>query len=120
MNLKEFKTIIENFNPDVQMIFSISEPFSWRGSYNEVCFSIVDVPTPVQDILNKIDEAYKGIFQGWKGGEYKYDDFTQVNFEANYSDYTDGDYCTKMIERYSQEEYEPDAELKLISLIIKE
>ncbi len=119
MNLKEFKNEILALHPDTKMVFSISSPFSWRGSYDEVCFSIIDEPTSANDILEKIEEAYdRNGFEGWKGGTYKYDDYTQVHFEDTQGGYTAGEYCTEKIEEYSQEEYEPDAELKLVGLML--
>jgi len=118
MTLKKFKNEILALHPDTKMVFSISDPFSWRGSYDEVCFSIIDEPTSAKDILNKIEEAYNSDgFEGWKGGAYDYYDYTRVNFEASQGDYTAGDYCTKKIEEYSQEDYEPDPGLKLIGLM---
>ena len=92
MTLLEFKQYIQKKKNGSIFPVGISEPFSWRGSYNEVAFSIVDQETTKEDILTKIEKAYNEIFIGYKGGNYRYDDYTKIHFEENPSDYTAGTY----------------------------
>lgn len=110
MILKQFKENIENQNANTMLRFGISKPFSWRGSYEEVAFSIEESPMMREEILIRIYMAYTGMFTGYKGGEYRYGDYTNVNFEQGPSTYTDGGYAAEMIAKleggepyYSQE-----------------
>jgi len=50
------------------------------------------------EILENIEKAYTEQFYGYKGGEYRYSDYTTVNFEKEGSrNYSDGGYCSEMI-----------------------
>jgi len=111
MNLLTFKTHIKSFPDGTMFNYGISYPFSWRGSYDEVAFSIIREPMSKKDVLERIETAYSDVFHGWKGGEYEYSDDTIVNFEQGSGSYSDGDYVEKMIsavicstEEISQEE----------------
>lgn len=98
MNLIDFKKHIESFDNGTEFKYGISEPFSWRGSYDEVAFSIVEEPMTKEAILENIEKAYTEKFYGYKGGEYRYSDYTTVNFEEEgSSNYSDGGYCSEMI-----------------------
>lgn len=97
MTLKELKDFFENQPAGKQFQFSISRPFSWRGSYDEIAFSIEETESSREDILNNIKEAYIGYFTGYKGGEYKYSDDTTVNFEEDYSRWSDGSYTMNLL-----------------------
>ena len=80
MRLKELKEHFENMTKGAEFNFKLSEPFPWRGSYDEVCFSIEEIPSTREEALINIDMAFDDIFIGWKGGEYQYNDWTEVNF----------------------------------------
>lgn len=91
MILEELKNRIESYPSEV-MDFCLSEPFSWRGSYDEVCFSLNTTETSKKDNLKMINKALKETFHGWKGGEYRYNKNTTVNFEESRNAYSDGYY----------------------------
>lgn len=98
INLIEFKTHIESFDNGTVFKYGISKPFSWRGSYDEVAFAIVEEPMAKEAILENIEMAYNELFYGYKGGEYRYSDYTPVNFEEEgCSNYSAGGYCSEMI-----------------------
>ena len=71
MKLKDFKQHISNFPKLTEFNYGISKPFSWRGSYDEVAFSIVEYPMTREEILANIELAYTETFYGYKGGEYQ-------------------------------------------------
>ena len=96
MTLLEFKELVEKTQNEV-LKYGISEPFSWRGSYDEVAFEVIKEETKKEDVLANIKKAYEGTFYGYKGGEYKYEDYTDVNFEYDTSSYTNGGYCANII-----------------------
>ena len=97
MDLGEFKKLIEETPDNTVFKAGISKPFSWRGSYNEVAFEITESAMTKEEVLANIQEAYEQEFHGYKGGVYRYDGETPVNFEEDYSCWTDGDYVLKKL-----------------------
>lgn len=116
MILKEFKEQIEQAEIGKTFNYGISEPFSWRGSYCEVAFEIIERPMTREEILANIQKAYEGIFYGHKGGEYTYTDWTDVHFEEDASSYTDGGYCAEMIAKLEDDEVYESQEKRLVRL----
>lgn len=117
MKLKDFKQHIESFTNGTQFKFGITNPFSWRGSYDEVAFSIVESPMSKEDILANINLAYTETFYGYKGGKYKYQDYTTVNFEEEGSrNYSDGRYVAQMIAKIEEKEEYQSQEDRLVKL----
>ena len=117
MELKEFKQQIEQAEVGKTFDYGISEPFSWRGSYDEVAFEILEQPMTREEILDNIEKAYTGTFYGYKGGEYTYQDYTPVNFEEGGSrSYTDGRYCDEMIAKIEGGETYQSQEMRLVKL----
>jgi len=117
MKLKEFKDYIESFKNGAVFYYSISTPFSWRGSYDEVCFAIAEMPMKKEDILLRINQAYTENFFGYKGGRYRYQDYTTVNFEDNAGAYTDGGYCAEWIAKIEGAEMVKTPQERLIKLM---
>ena len=97
MNLQEFKQHIESFPAVTVFKNGISEPFSWRGSYDEVAFSILFEEMTREEVLKRIYKALNEKFLGWKGGDFYYNGGTPVNFEKENRSYSDGDYRDEMI-----------------------
>lgn len=116
MNLLEFKTYIESLPDNTQFNYSISEPFSWRGSYDEVAFSIEEKPTTKEEILRRINLAYTETFRGYKGGEYNYHDWTPINFESGHHAYTDKIYTKEIIKKIKNDAECLNLEEQLIKL----
>jgi len=117
MELKDFKQHISSFPEGFQFNYGISKPFSWRGSYDEVAFSIVQSPMSREEVLAKIEIAYAETFYGYKGGEYQYKDWTTVNFEEEGSrNYSDGEYTAKMIAKIEKSDQYRSQEERLVKL----
>jgi hypothetical protein len=119
MTIKEFKSIIERTIGVTELRYGISEPFSWRGSYDEVAFEILDEPMSKQEVLRRVDLACTGTYDGYKGGEYRYDESTQVNFESGWGQYSDGEYCSEWIAKLENSSAYKDQETRLVTLLIK-
>lgn len=115
MNLSDLKNLFSNVPDDHILQYGISEPFSWRGSYDEVCFAVEEYVTGKQ-CKERIQKAYEDTFHGWKGGEFTYTDTTPVNFEHQSGAYTDEGYTKEMIEKVSEYKWE-DVALKLSRLL---
>lgn len=116
MTLKEFKSHIESYPNNHVFNYGISEPFSWRGVYAEVAFDLVEGSMSKEDVLANIQLAYDETFTGYKGGEYRYDDHTDVHFEEDISEYTDGNYTAKWISKIEFKEPLKDNEIRLVKL----
>ena len=97
MNLGELKNHFEKLPQSKVLEYSLSSPFSWRGSYNKCAFSIEKKQSTVSENIEKIKKAYSETFIGYKGGEYEYNDDTPIHFEEDYSSYSDGEYLEKFI-----------------------
>jgi hypothetical protein len=118
MTLGEFKRQVEQTIGVSEFRYGISEPFSWRGSYDEVAFAIIEGPMSKQEFLRRINSAYNYAFYGYKGGEYEYSDSTPVNFEEGNARYTDGKYCAEWIAKIEDSEMFKGQEERLTSLIL--
>ena len=96
MNLKQLKEMYDSIPDETILEYGITDVFSWRGSYDEVAFSIGETVYAKfgKDCINR---AYTELFYGYKGGEYMYSDSTPVNFEAGEGRYSDGDYREEVI-----------------------
>jgi len=121
MELEDFKKHISSFKNGTKFNFGITKPFSWRGSYDEVAFSIIESPMSKECILANIELAYTETFYGYKGGEYKYQDYTTVNFEEEGSrNYSDGRYVAQMIAKIEHSEECRSQEERLVKLAFTE
>ena len=119
MNLGQFRELIKSAERGKMFEYGISDPFSWRGSYDQVAFAIKDCQMSREEILSKIDSARIETFTGWKGGEYRYCDTTPVNFEESVSDYSSGTYCREAIALIKGDEFEVSQEMELAKLAFK-
>lgn len=117
MELRELKEQIERTGNGRTFEYGISEPFSWRGSYDEVAFRIIEQPMTREEILINIQKAYIETFMGHKGGEYKYSDRTKIHFEEDRSRCTDGIYCAEMIAKIEGNDICESQEARLVKLI---
>lgn len=117
MELKDFKKHIESFPNGTQFDFGISQPFSWRGAYSEVAFEMLKQPMTKEEILANIELAYTETFEGYKGGEYKYNDHTDIHFESDYGSWTDGYYVSSWIDSIEQKEECQSQEERLVKLV---
>jgi hypothetical protein len=93
-----YKKIAKERNLDESHIFSfgITEVFSWRGIYAQPAFRIEE-NVSLKQINDVLDNAYADHFEGYKGGEFSYDEDSVVNFEMDYGAYTDGGYANTVI-----------------------
>jgi len=116
MELKQFKEQVEKAEDNKVFDYGISEPFSWRGVYAEVAFKILEEPMSKEKILSNIQKAYEGTFYGYKGGEYNYNDYTDIHFEEGQRNYTDGGYCAEIIAKIEGNEVYESQEMRLVKL----
>jgi hypothetical protein len=98
MTLGELKNHFEQMENGKELNFKLSTPFSWRGIYAECAFSILKEKSTKEENLEKIEIALLNVFQGWKGGDFKYDLETEIHFESEESSWTDGGYSKNLIE----------------------
>ena len=117
MTLSQFKSFIESLPDNSTFDYSLSQPFSWRGSFDEVAFDIYDQPSTKSEVLWAINLAYdKKGFKGYKGGTYFYDDDTCVNFEKEPSEYSGGGYSKFLYEKLTKNQ---TLEMQVVNLAFK-
>ncbi len=104
MTLGELKQYFESFPENASFTYKLSEPFSWRGVYAEVAFDITNQPSTKEENLEKIEQALTKEFYGYKGGEYRYNEDTDIHFEESSSRWTDGEYALDLLKE-AKEEY---------------
>lgn len=85
MTIRDLKEYFENTeNPK----FFLTDVFSWRGFYSEIAFTPCEIGTK-EESLQLIKRALTETFEGRKGGEYTYDEYTDVHFELDKWDDSD-------------------------------
>lgn len=119
MKLKNLKDYISSFPNGTVFKYGISKPFSWRGSYDEVAFSIDETSMTREDILKNVELAYTNLFTGYKGGGFRYDECTTVNFEDGHRDYSSGRYVTQLIAKIEETPEYISQEDRLVKLAFK-
>lgn len=89
MTLKEYIEILESVkNKEKVLAKGLGSPHSWRGSYDELSFDIVE-NISIQDMFDQAKECIGRKFTGYKGGDYIFDDSTPINIDY-YGDWSDG------------------------------
>lgn len=64
---------------------------SWRGSYNQPCIFMGD-NTDKGDLIQALRRLKSDTYEGWKGGEYNYGGYDNLEMEQQPRDWTgDGD-----------------------------
>ncbi len=81
MRLEEYIQTLKGFDPNLKLEKGLSNPHSWRGSYDQLSFEIVDNIT-IGEMLKVAEGCIGKIFYGWKGGEYLMDQYSQINVEV--------------------------------------
>lgn len=85
-------------NPDLKVNFAPYEAGSWRGVYAEGCIFVNrNSESCLSEMLPFITELKTYTHYGYKGGEYKYNDDTPLNFELERSAWSDGYFFRQML-----------------------
>lgn len=116
MTLGKFKEHIESFPDNSTFIFGISEPFSWRGVYSEIAFELLEEPMAKEEILRRIEIGLTKTFTGYKGGQYTYDEYTEIHFESDISSWSDEDYTATKIAQIENKDKFISQEERLVKL----
>lgn len=119
MTLGELKQYVESLPAGSEFMRGLSDPFSWRGSYDEVAFAIEDTYCTREEILEKVEQALTKEFYGWKGGTYRYSNDTPINFEHEQRAWSNGDYTENWIDKLMEREPRKSPEERLIKLLFK-
>ena len=87
----ELKDYINSLPDDYKGI-GVDSVDSWRGSYYEPAFTFGE--TTKSEMLNVISQCLEDDFEGYKGGTFRYDVYSPVNFDT-YGSCTDDGYFYK-------------------------
>ena len=77
MTLSELIAFLETRNPNMPVKTGFAHPHSYRGYYDELAFEIAWDVT-VGSMLACARSALGASYQGWHGGEYTMDEYTDV------------------------------------------
>lgn len=116
MTLGELKNHFEQMENGKVLNFKLSNPFSWRGIYAECAFDVLKETSTKEENLEQIEEALTEEFEGWKGGEFRYNLDTEVHFESETSSYTDGGYARELVAEIKGEKPYDSIEQELVEL----
>jgi hypothetical protein len=79
MTIIQLKNFLNRFSDDKICLYGFSSPHSYRGYYDQAAV----VPTQnvtIAEMKSTLDKLLTDTFEGWKGGEYKYDEDTEIHF----------------------------------------
>lgn len=90
----QFKNIIKYY-PSEKIPFSIKEYDSWRGIYAHPYIRPSTADSTKETLIFDLDNLLSGIFEGWKGGFYTYDEDSLLHFDygPSYSSCTEETSC---------------------------
>ena len=75
MTLEELIAALEAENPDRTLPLGFTNPHSWRGDYMQLAFEPAANVT-IGAMLTDARSALGATYDGWKGGEYTMDKYT--------------------------------------------
>jgi hypothetical protein len=76
MTLGELIAVLETAEPDLVLPLGFSNPHSYRGDYMDLAFEPT-VNVTVGAMLADARTALGNTYQGWKGGDYTMDAYTE-------------------------------------------
>jgi hypothetical protein len=77
VNLGDIIDAFAKLDPTAVLPIGLHEPHSYRGYYHELAFEACTDAT-VSDILDELNSAVGETFEGYKGGDYRMDRYSQV------------------------------------------
>ncbi len=117
MELGKLKNHFEQMESGKVLDYKLSEPFSWRGVYAECAFEVLKESSTKEENLEQIEKALSESFQGYKGGDFRYNIDTEIHFEYDNGSYTEGGYSKRLIEEIKGEKAYDSFEEELVNLI---
>ncbi len=88
MILKNLITFLEQRDPNLIVPIGFAKPQSYRGFYDDLAFEPAQNVT-VASMLAYAKEAVGRVYIGWKGGEFRMSEYTEV-WLAEYGDTGEG------------------------------
>lgn len=87
ITLGKLKKLLAAADDNGTVTFGFNHAHSWRGVYAEVAFEPA-MNVTVKEMRAEVERALTETFQGWKGGDYTYDESTPAHLdeEGVYSD----------------------------------
>ena len=78
MTLKELIKWLKKQDAEMVVKDGFSSPHSDRGDYEDLAFT-PESEAKIGDMLMHATSALNNTFRGWKGGDFKMDDYTNVH-----------------------------------------
>lgn len=78
MTLQMLCNYLQQLEPNRVSKFTLSNPHSYRGYYEDLAFETRDEPQSAGEMLKVALSALGTTYQGWKGGDFKMTEHTTV------------------------------------------
>jgi hypothetical protein len=78
MQLRELIERLQLEEPDLVIPHGFDAPHSYRGFYDQLAFEPNGGPMTIQELLDIIKPCVGQVFQGYKGGDFKMSEWTDV------------------------------------------
>jgi len=78
MSIGDIKSLLGLFDSEETLPVGFHNPHAYRGYYHEAAVELA-YDVKVSDMLADLDALLSQTFQGWKGGDYRYDDWTTLH-----------------------------------------
>jgi len=88
MELQEYIALLEQHPREKRLAKGLGNPHSWRGVYAELAFEVVE-DTTVGEMLDCAEDSVGKTFEGWKGGDFKMCETTEIHIELEEGAYSD-------------------------------
>lgn len=108
-----YEDLIKKYGKNIVPHIGIVDVFSWRGSYDEVAFTL-GTDVSLEDSYELVKKAYTSTFEGYKGGSYKYNNTTPIHFEESHSSCGDDEdsHLEDMVRAYIHSSHYPEGIFK--------
>ena len=95
MNLGQYISLLEKYDPNKKIKKGLGNPHSWRGSYYELAFEPVE-DTTIGNMLDDAKSAVGKYMTGYKGGSFFMTEDTPINIDF-YGNWSDGSQALNML-----------------------
>lgn len=88
--------ILKDEYEGTQTVSGFSHEGSWRGHYNQPCIFMGDNQDK-SELIEALHRLKSETYFGWKGGEYNYNGYDELNMEKNPRDWSGDGYIYRVV-----------------------
>jgi len=80
MTLGKLEKLLNAVDADATVLYGFTHAHSWRGIYAEAAFEPA-MNVSIKSMRDEVERALTETFQGWKGGDFTYDEWTEAHLD---------------------------------------